>query len=383
MATNGKTARPTSGKIRLAQNGTVIRIFVLLVRTCYLCWAKTLLFRLFFLQFPAPRHKRTMKTDISNPMKKLLLLCPLALLTVGCFDRDYDLSDLDTEHIAIGDDASCFDLPLANIKVALDDIHDDKGSLRQMLAEADVWLPSALPGDTDYVDLHRVRTEDAYLDTLLDALIDEMTSDEEKLAQVADLAWSDYRIKFLGTLNLPAGVTEAQFLQTFKAQFRTGTLSSAIRTKTEESARNYLTALDVETLEYELGELDLGDALDMLVDNLDPEGTPDPVNTLSIEGEVVSSLPLTLNLSPSFDPADIRISTFLIEADATTQLPSTRIYAEDLRRLSRASNVTVRVPVDLQRYYPGTVIDQQTPVTIRLSLRKTGALNLELRSTAK
>ena len=316
-------------------------------------------------------------------MKKLLLLCPLALLAVGCFDRDYDLSDLDTEHIAIGDDASCFDVPLATIKVALDDIHDDKGSLRQMLAEADVWLPSALPDGSDYVDLHRVRTDDAYLDILLDALIDEMVRDEEKLAQVADLAWSDYRIKFLGTLNLPAGVTEAQFLETFKAQFRTGALSTAIRTKTEESARNYLTALDVETLEYDLGKIDLGDMLDMLTDNLDPEGTPEPVNTLSIEGEVASSLPLTLNLSPSFEPTDIRVATFLIEADATTQLPSTRIYAADLRRLSRASDVTVRVPIDLQRYYPGTVVDQQTPVVIRLSLRKTGALNLQLHSTSK
>jgi len=116
--------------------------------------------------------------------------------------------------------------------------------------------------------------------------------------------------------------------------------------------------------------------LDMLTANLDPANTPDPVNTLSIEGEVISSLPITLNLSPSFEPADIRVPTFLIEAADTTQLPSTRIYAKDLRALSRASNVTVRVPVDLQHYYPGTVIDQQTPVTIRLSLRKTGALNL-------
>ncbi len=346
----------------------------------YLCAAN----RSFSRPFPEPEKSKDsvapappMKNLAFNPMKKLLLLCPLALLAAGCFDRDYDLSDLDTGHIAIGGDASCFEVPLACIKVALDDIHDDKGSLRQMLAEADVWLPASLPDGAGCVDLHRVRTEDAYMGRLLDALIDEMKRNEEKLAQVADLAWSDYRIKFLGTLNLPDNVSKTLFLQTFKEQFRTGSpLSEAIRTKTEESARNYLTALDVETLEYELGAIDLGDMLDMLTANLDPANTPDPVNTLSIEGEVISSLPITLNLSPSFEPADIRVPTFLIEAADTTQLPSTRIYAKDLRALSRASNVTVRVPVDLQHYYPGTVIDQQTPVTIRLSLRKTGALNL-------
>ena len=311
-------------------------------------------------------------------MKRLLLLCSMLLPLSACIDREYDLSDLDNNRFSIGDDTSLFQVPLARIYVALDEIHDDKGSLRQMLAEADVWLPSQLPGDTDYVDLHRVRTDDAYLDLLLDALIDEMAASEQKLAEVADLAWSDYKIKFLGTLQLPSNAQETDFKELFKTQFRTGTLSSAIRQKTEESARNYLTALDVETLEYDLGQLDLGDVLDMLTENLDPQEVAEPVNVLTIEGEVVSSLPLTLSLSPSFDPTDIRIAPFHIEADATTRLPSTRIYAEDLRTLSESRNVIVRIAVDLQRYYPGTVIDRQVPVSIRLSLHKTGALNLDL-----
>jgi len=311
-------------------------------------------------------------------MKKFFLLCSLAVLVSACIDRDYDLGDLDTDHIAIGDDTSVFDVPLARIEVALDEIHDDKGSLQQMLAEADVWLSSQLPGGVDYVDLHRVRTDDAYLAELLDALIAEMMHDGRKLDEVADLIWSDYKIKFLGTLGLPADVSEEEFKQAFEVQFRGGTLSDAVRQKTEESARNYLTALDIETLEYDLGGLDLGDVLDMLTDNLDPKGTAEAVNTLSIEGEVTSSLPLTLDLSPMFDPTDIRVDTFRIEAGASAQLPSTRIYAEDLRALSDARNVVVRIFIDLQRYYPGTVVDQSVPVSIRLSLHKTGALNLDI-----
>jgi len=311
-------------------------------------------------------------------MKKIFLLCSFGLLTLSCVDKDYDLSDIDTDHIAIGDDASLFKVPLARIEVGLDEIHDSKGSLQQMLDEADVWLPAQLPGGADYVDLHAVRTDDAYLDELLDALIEEMFRDEMKLSRVADLVWSDYKIKFLDALRLPDDVDEETFKTVFEEQFHGGTLSGTVRQKTEESARNYLTALDVDDLEYDLGSLDLGDALDMLTDNLDPEGAPDPVNALSIEGEVSSSLPLTLSLSPSFDPTGIEIDTFHIEADATTPLPSTRIYAEDLRTLSAAARVTVRVEVDLQRYYPGTVIDQQTPVSIRLSLFKTGSLNLDI-----
>ncbi|MCM1150932.1 MAG: hypothetical protein NC209_08390 [Alistipes sp.] len=311
-------------------------------------------------------------------MRKLFLLCSVVVLAGSCIDRDYDLSDLDTDRIAIGDETSRFTVPLARISVALDEIHDDKGSLRQMLAEADVWLPSQLPGGAAYVDLVAVRADDAYLAALLDALIAQMHASERKLGEVADLIWSDYREDFRETLGLPATVGEAQFKEVFAAQFRSGSLGGAIRLKTEESARRYLTALDVESLEYRLGSLDLGDAVDMLADNLDPAGTPDPVNTLSIEGEVSSTLPLVMSLAPAFHPTRIEIATFRIEAGATTRLPSTRIYAEDLRSLCDASDVVVRIPVSLQQYYPGMQIDERTPVSIRLSLCKTGSLKLDL-----
>ena len=42
---------------------------------------------------------------------------------------------------------------------------------------------------------------------------------------------------------------------------------------------------------------------------------------------------------------------------------------------SEANDLAIHVPVELQRYYPGRALDAR-PISIRLSLHKTGALNL-------
>ena len=308
-------------------------------------------------------------------MKKLLSLCLLGMFAVSCIDKSYDLTDIDTDRIAIGDETSRFTVPLVTVTVLLDDIHDAKGSLQEMLAEADTWLPSRLPGGAEYVDFARLYTDDAYLAELTGALVDEMGRSTDRLNEVADLAWKSYRKDFLAPLGLnEATVDKARFTEAFAALFAT---SEQLRRQTEASARKYLQLLEVSDLSYDLGKLDLGDVVDMLADNLDPQGTVDPVNTLSIEGEVSSTLPLTMRLYPKFEPTGLTLESFDIEVDATCALPSTRIYAEDLRALAAAGGVTIAVPVELQRYYPGRTLDPR-PIAIRLSLLKTGSLKLDL-----
>ncbi|MDE6069280.1 MAG: hypothetical protein K2F92_00135 [Alistipes sp.] len=308
-------------------------------------------------------------------MKNLLSLCLLGMFAVSCIDKSYDLTDIDTDRIAIGDETSRFTVPLVTVTVLLDDIHDAKGSLQEMLAEADTWLPSRLPGGAEYVDFARLYTDDAYLAELTGALVDEMGRSTDRLNEVADLAWKSYRKDFLAPLGLnEATVDKARFTEAFVALFAT---SEQLRRQTEASARKYLQLLEVSDLSYDLGKLDLGDVVDMLADNLDPQGTVDPVNTLSIEGEVSSTLPLTMRLYPKFEPTGLTLEPFDIEVDATCALPSTRIYAEDLRALAAAGGVTIAVPVELQRYYPGRTLDPR-PIAIRLSLLKTGSLKLDL-----
>lgn len=306
-------------------------------------------------------------------MKKLLFLCLLGMLSVSCIDKEYDLTGIDTDGIAVGNETARFTVPLVTVTVALDDIHDSEGSLQEMLDEADIWLPSQLPGGAAYVDFARLYVDDAYLGALTGALIDEMERSDERLDKVADLAWRSYKKDFLALLGLSeASADKTRFKTAFVSLFATNT---ALRQQTEASARKYLQLLNVTDLSYDLGSLDLGQVLDMLTENLDPQGTVDPVNTLSIEGKVESTLPLSMRLLPAFTPTGLELSPFTIEVDATIDVPPTRIYAEDLRALANASNVKIVVPVELQKYYPGRTLDPR-PISIRLSMVKTGPLHL-------
>ncbi|MDE7304744.1 MAG: hypothetical protein K2N04_02380 [Alistipes sp.] len=306
-------------------------------------------------------------------MKKLLFLCLLGMLSASCIDKEYDLTGIDTDGIAVGDATSRFTVPLVTVTVALDDIHDSEGSLQEMLDEADIWLPSQLPGGAEYVDFARLYVDDAYLGELTGALVEEMGRSDERLNKVADLAWRSYKKDFLALLGLSeASADKTRFKAAFVKLFAT---NAALRQQTEASARKYLQLLNVSDLSYELGSLDLGEVLDMLTENLDPQGTVDPVNTLSIEGKVESTLPLSMRLLPAFTPTGLELSPFTIEVDATMDVPPTRIYAEDLRALANASNVKIVVPVELQKYYPGRTLDPR-PISIRLSMVKTGPLHL-------
>ena len=119
-------------------------------------------------------------------MRKFLTIFTLSLLAVSCIDNDYDLSDIDTDDIGIGDENSVFTCPLMTLRVAVADIVNEQGDLDGILAEADVWLPEA-------VDVKRLtggdgqQAQQAYVQTLLTALQEEIDADasDRKLEQIA------------------------------------------------------------------------------------------------------------------------------------------------------------------------------------------------------
>lgn len=78
-------------------------------------------------------------------MRKFLTIFTLSLLAVSCIDNDYDLSDIDTDDIGIGDENSVFTCPLMTLRVAVADIVNEQGDLDGILAEADVW-PKPMSG---------------------------------------------------------------------------------------------------------------------------------------------------------------------------------------------------------------------------------------------
>ena len=312
------------------------------------------------------------------PMRKLILLLLSGVLSTACVDKDYDLGNIDTDNIAIGDEGSQFRIPLVKVLVSKDEIKNNDGDIEKIFREADIWFPTQLPDDK-FVDLVKLQNEPAYVNTLLRTLREEMQTSDAKLASVVDLVWDKYAAEFLPLLNLTAP-DEQTFKTAFKTAYRNdASLRERLADEVSALARTYLTgSLGIDQLEYEVGHIDISsDIVDMLADNLDPEGTPNARNTLFLYGQITSGLPLSLRLDPRLSPTEV---TFQVEVgvDKTSNdIPQTQLFAEDLRQI--VEGITIRIPVTLTEYYPGKGFsDDQYQIVISLSLLKNGGLKLDI-----
>ncbi|BFK45242.1 hypothetical protein [Alistipes sp. i18-0019-D1] len=311
-------------------------------------------------------------------MRKLILLLLSGVLSTACVDKDYDLGNIDTDNIAIGDEGSQFRIPLVKVLVSKDEIKNNDGDIEKIFREADIWFPTQLPDDK-FVDLVKLQNEPAYVNTLLRTLREEMQTSDAKLASVVDLVWDKYAADFLPLLNLTAP-DEQTFKTAFKTAYRNdASLRERLADEVSALARTYLTgSLGIDQLEYEVGHIDISsDIVDMLADNLDPEGTPNARNTLFLYGQITSRLPLSLRLDPRLSPTEV---TFQVEVgvDKTSNdIPETQLFAEDLRQI--VEGITIRIPVTLTEYYPGKGFsDDQYQIVISLSLLKNGGLKLDI-----
>jgi len=153
----------------------------------------------------------------AKPIRKLILLLLSGMLSTACVDKDYDLGNIDTDNIAIGDEGSQFRIPLVKVLVSKDEIKNNGGNIEEIFREADIWFPSQLP-DGKFVDLVKLQDKDdqTYVNTLLRTLREEMRASDAKLASVVDLVWDKYAAEFLLLLNLTAPDE-----QTFKTAFKT------------------------------------------------------------------------------------------------------------------------------------------------------------------
>lgn len=309
-------------------------------------------------------------------MKKLLpLLCVLAFCA-GC-DKAYDLNKIESDDVTIGNDDSKWTMPLAKITVGMDELQDGSSDIRAIFNEVDTWLPTTLPGNADYVDIVRLSNDEPYLDGILDALIDEMlVPGSEKMDEVVDLIWSNetYRERF--TTLIP-GDSEELFKAAFKEIFgEDDEAGEALRDTMGDLVREFLSDIKINAISYD-ATLDVGsDVIDMLADNLDPEGTVDPVNTLDLYGEVTSSLPVSFLVSADFSETNVAIAPFLVEPDETNDISSTRLYKEDIETLF--SFFELNVDFTPQKYYPRIGFNDDQSIRMTLHLVKRGGLSLKL-----
>lgn len=320
-------------------------------------------------------------------MKKkiLCLLCACGGLATACVDNDYDLSKLQTDNIAIGDDASVTEMPLVTVKVSMSEIVNDQTNIVDLCSMADKWLPKELPEGLDYLDLSRINEPD-YNQALFDNLIAEMNTNPVKLEEIVNLVVEKYAAEFAEVLGIPASSPEL-IGQAFRTAYETPVVLDRLRT---QFTGYFATDLRVDPIQYDISGIEISnEIIDMLVDNLDPEGTPNPVNTLNIAGEIRCKLPITMQALTSFTSGASDIITLDIRIDAAfevNEIPEsddTRIYAEDLRTL--VNGATVSIPVTFERYYPGNeeflntpVGDKSPQIELKLHLIKRGGIKFNI-----
>lgn len=308
-------------------------------------------------------------------MKKLPLLFLVGLLAAGCVDKEYDLKDVETDNIAIGDSQSEFRCPLMTIRVSMQEITDNGIDIENVFRETDIWLPTELPDA--YVDIRRLVSDEAYVSTLLDLLVDELLVSDTKLDQVVELIWNTpaYRQSVTGSVpELDLGDAD-----TFRSLYQN---NAQVRELLDEQVRllahDYLTALQVDDITYDIDRIDLDDNIvDMLAENLDPEGTPDAKNTLHIYGTIANRLPLSAEIQARLRPTLIEVPVQIDAKSEENVIAETPIYGEDLRTFIHGCQVVI--PVTLDRYYRnGFDNTADCQLLIELHLVKRGGLKLNL-----
>ncbi len=309
-------------------------------------------------------------------MKNFLSLLCILSLCFGC-DKAYDLNKIESGDVTIGNDQSEWIMPLAQITVGMDELQDGSADIRAIFDEVDIWLPTTLPGNAEWVDIVRLferwnlSGRNAGGSYRRDA-----RSRIEKNGRSGRYDWSNegYRERF--TALIPADSEEL-----FKAEFKEffgedNEAGEALRDTMGELAREFLSQIKINTITYN-ATLDVDDDLiDMLADNLDPEGTVDPVNTLDLYGEVRSSLPVSFEVAADFSETNVAIAPFLVEPDEENDIAPVRLYKDDIRSLF--SFFELNVDFMPQKYYPRIGFSDSQSIRMMLHLKKRGGLNLNL-----
>lgn len=261
----------------------------------------------------------------------------------------------------------------------MQEITDNGIDIENVFRETDIWLPTELPDA--YVDIRRLVSDEAYVSTLLDLLVDELLVSDTKLDQVVELIWNTPAYRQSVTGSVPE--LDLDDADTFRSLFRSLYQNNAqVRELLDEQVRllahDYLTALQVDDITYDIDRIDLDDNIvDMLAENLDPEGTPDAKNTLHIYGTIANRLPLSAEIQARLRPTLIEVPVQIDAKSEENVIAETPIYGEDLRTLIHGCQVVI--PVTLDRYYRnGFDNTADCQLLIELHLVKRGGLKLNL-----
>ena len=131
-------------------------------------------------------------------MKKLVTLLLFGAFALSCTDKAYDLSQIETGDVAIGNDDSEFRMPLLTVFEPMADLAADGKEIQAIFDEADIWLPTAATA----VDLVRLDSDPDYRTQLIAATVAEMHTSDAKLKAVIALSFEQYYACFAPVLGL-------------------------------------------------------------------------------------------------------------------------------------------------------------------------------------
>ena len=319
-------------------------------------------------------------------MKKLFLLITMGvgIMLCSCIDKEYDLTQIESDGIAIGNDDSEFLMPLVNICFKTADINldvDGGVSITELQSKVNIWLPSQLPGGVSYVDVQQLADSREYKQNLLNNLYAEMSDNADKRAAVCAYVIQEYRDEVVDMLcnsdNQVVAMTAAQINEVADDVQAAEVLSmlfvaypSDVQSAFDEISDEDLINLDVEDIEVDIPAFDLSeDVLTMLTGNMDGNSA----NALYLFGEADSDFPFLFHISPSIENTGVDFGDISID-NGVTKIKETRIYKDDFDAIMYGARLTV--PVTLDRYYPESVISDDNELNISISLRKTGGLKL-------
>lgn len=324
-------------------------------------------------------------------MKRLFRIisvcCCMAVLS-SCIDEDFNLSDIDTDDITIGNNESEFLMPLASVCITTKDLYQSIGenevSIKQLYDEVSVWFPSTMPDNADYVDIPRLMSDEQYTRKIFDALYNELLNDSNKRTSVCEYVVKKHRQQLIDLLlkdSNPIVKVMAQELNRFSdgeaVHFLSGvivTYAELIKSMLYSLATSDIDCLNLHDVDVDIPSLDIShDIEEMLSANLDPASDVNPINAIYIYGHVESDFPFRFLLTPMIENTMIIFGEMSIDK-GKTDINEIRIYKEDIQTLFNGSHFNM--PITVERYYPYVGYDDMSQITLHLYVRKTGGLKI-------
>lgn len=317
--------------------------------------------------------------------KLLLILSVVCFVAVACTDKDYDLSNIE-DNFAIGDSESEFLAPLATLtfhakSFSHHNSNNNKESVIDVYKEADIWLPTTLPGGVDYVEVQRLMSDMAYLDTIVEALITEMENSPAKANSVYNLIAVNHKAEYLAYVKTHAPAEVYAALESASTEQTVSLISQLFEADhgwaveaIESICAERLNDLTFDNVVYDLPALDLSeDIKDMIVGNIGNKGEANE-NKLYIAGHVDSGFPFDINVSPRIENTSVEFKNIHLYFNEEVDIPQQQVYKSDVERLFGGAKIVIEFAIE--RYYPSKVDIAKQEAHIELHLRKTGCLTL-------